>query len=108
MNYLLKENMELNHVSTVIEQIFQEINPFYILNKMRCLEIGVGNGKNSIPWSQYFKSYYGIEKYLDVYNRFLEMKAFHHSNIQNVIKVTLLNRVFFFSVIIKLSFVKCF
>ncbi len=60
MNYLLT-NTKLRPINETLNSLFSYINKYKSLNKMRVLEIGIGNGSSSIPMSAKFKSYYGIE-----------------------------------------------
>ena len=50
---------------------------------MRVLEIGIGNGKYSIPMSKKFKSYYGIEPVPKIYEVFIESCKKHNCNIKS-------------------------
>lgn len=71
MDYLLK-NIYLIPISETLESIFSYINLSKPLNKMRALEIGIGNGNCSIPMSKKFRSYYGIEPLSNIYDVFIK------------------------------------
>ena len=76
MDYLLK-NTDLRPINKTLESLFSYINYYKPLNKMKVLEIGIGNGNASIPMSTKFKSYYGIEPLKDIYDIFIEMCKKH-------------------------------
>jgi tRNA G46 methylase TrmB len=82
MNYLLKKT-ELREIDPKLEEIFNEINTIKTLKKMQVLEIGIGNGNKTIPISNKFKSYYGIEESTQIYNTFLSLCQDHKCNIKS-------------------------
>ena len=53
---------------------------------MTVLEVGIGNGNKSIPISQYFKSYFGIEplKYIYDGRNFLIKRANPNYKVQGL------------------------
>lgn len=82
MNYLLK-NTDLIPINKTLDLLFSYINNYKLLNKMRVLEIGVGNGNVSIPISTKFKSYYGIKQLTHIYDFFIESCKKHNCNIKS-------------------------
>ena len=82
MDYLLK-NTELKPISETLESIFSYINLLKSLNKMRILEIGIGNGTYSIPMSKKFRSYYGIEPLSHIYDVFIKSCLAHDCRIKS-------------------------
>ena len=82
MDYLLR-NTDLRSINETLEEIFLDINNYKLLNKMRVLEVGVGNGNCTIPIYKKFKSYYGIEPLKYIYDVFIEQKKKHNCNIKS-------------------------
>jgi 2-polyprenyl-3-methyl-5-hydroxy-6-metoxy-1,4-benzoquinol methylase len=82
MNYLLT-NTELRPINDTMNSLFSYINKYKSLNKMRVLEIGIGNGNSSIPMSAKFKSYYGIEPLTHIYDVFVKSCKKHNCNIKS-------------------------
>ena len=84
MDYLLV-NTNLKPINETLDSIFQYINNLKSLNKMRVLEIGIGNGNSSIPIEKHYKfrSYYGIEPLSNIYDIFIKLRKKHNSNIKS-------------------------
>jgi len=82
MNYLLT-NTELRPINETLNSLFSYINKYKSLNKMRVLEIGIGNGNSSIPMSTKFKSYYGIEPLTHIYDVFVKSCKKHNCSIKS-------------------------
>ena len=82
MNYLLT-NTELRPINDTMNSLFSYINKYKSLNKMRVLEIGIGNGNSSIPMSVKFKSYYGIEPLTHIYDVFVKSCKKHNCSIKS-------------------------
>ena len=82
MNYLLT-HIKLIPINETLNSLFSYINKYKSLNKMRVLEIGIGNGNSSIPMSVKFKSYYGIEPSSDVYDVFVKSCKEHKCSIKS-------------------------
>ena len=82
MNYLLT-NTELRPINETMDSLFSYINKYKSLNKMRVLEIGIGNGNYSIPMSVKFKSYYGIEPLSHIYDVFIKSCKKHKCGIKS-------------------------
>ena len=74
MNYLLKShNQKISPINETLNGLLTQINNTKKLDKMRVLEIGIGNGNNSILLSKKFLSYYGIEPDKKVYEVLLKI-----------------------------------
>ena len=74
MNYLLNShNQRISPINETLNKILLDINNTKKLDKMRVLEVGIGNGNNSILLSKKFASYYGIEPDKQVYEVLLKV-----------------------------------
>ena len=82
MNYLLTPT-KLIPINETLNSLFSYINKYKSLNKMRVLEIGIGNGNSSIPMSVKFKSYYGIEPLSNIYDVFIKSCKEHKCSIKS-------------------------
>ena len=82
MDYLLI-NTDLRPINKTLYSIFKYINKYKPLKQMTVLEVGIGNGNKSIPISQYFKSYFGIEPLKYIYDVFIDMCKKNNSIIKS-------------------------
>ena len=74
MNYLLNShNQRISPINETLDKILLDINNTKKLDKMRVLEVGIGNGNNSILLSKKFAAYYGIEPDKQVYEVLLKV-----------------------------------
>lgn len=81
-DYLLTRT-KLIPINETLNSLFSYINKYKSLNKMRVLEIGIGNGNSSIPMSVKFKSYYGIEPLSNIYDVFIKSCKEHKCSIKS-------------------------